>query len=122
MALFAGRALLYSSETGYGNEEGAYDEGVYAHGQYPFVLYKYRDVWRKPFGTGMVYDYRDSQEAIDRYYKYLDDNARESSVQRHFIRKEAVSTRTTWPTCARPSSSGTETTSARCSRRCRPRR
>ena len=44
MALFAGRALLYSSETGYGNEEGAYDEGVYAHGQYPFVLYKYRDV------------------------------------------------------------------------------
>ena len=87
MALFAGRALLYSSETGYGNEEGAYDEGVYAHGQYPFVLYKYRDVWRKPFGTGMVYDYRDSQEAIDRYYKYLDDNARESSVQRHFIRK-----------------------------------
>ena len=87
MALFAGRALLYSSETGYGNEEGVYDEGVYAHGQYPFVLYKYRDVWRKPFGTGMVYDYRDSQEAIDRYYKYLDDNARESSVQRHFIRK-----------------------------------
>ena len=89
MALFAGRALLYSSETGYGSEDGAYDEGVYAHGQYPFVLYKYRDVWRRPFGTGMVYDYRDSQEAIDRYYKYLDDNARESSVQRHFIRKNS---------------------------------
>ena len=86
MAQVAGRALLFSTETGYGAER-TYPEGLYAHGEYPFVLYKYRDVWRKPFGTGMVYDYRDSQEAIDRYYKYLDDNARESSVQRHFIRK-----------------------------------
>lgn len=87
MAQFAGGALLYSTETGFGTEDGVYEEGVYAHGQYPFTLYKYRDVWRKAFGTGMVYDYRESQEAIDRYYKYLDDNARESSVQRIFIRK-----------------------------------
>ena len=32
-------------------------EGLYAHGEYPFVLYKYRDAWREPFGTGLIYDY-----------------------------------------------------------------
>ena len=88
MAQAAGGALLYSTELAFGGaKEGDYPDGVYAHGQYPFVLYKYRAVWRKPFGTGMVHDYKDTQTAIDRLIKYIDDNARESSVQRHFIRK-----------------------------------
>lgn len=87
MAQMAGGALLISTETGYGLEEGAYPEGVYAHGQYPFTLFRYRDVWRRPFGSGLAHDYRATQEAIDRYAKYIDDNARESSVQRHFIRR-----------------------------------
>lgn len=86
MAQVAGRALLFSTETGYG-AESAYPEGLYAHGEYPFVLYKYRDAWRRPFGTGLIHDYYDTQTAIDRYAKYIDDNARESSVQRHFIRR-----------------------------------
>ena len=86
MAQVAGRALLFSTETGYGAER-TYPEGLYAHGEYPFVLYKYRDAWRKPFGTGLIYDYYDTQTAIDRYAKYIDDNARESSIQRHFIRR-----------------------------------
>ena len=88
MALLAGRALLFSSETGYGAEnKDEYKEGVYAHGQYPFAMFKYRDVFRKPFGTGMIHDYRETQHAIDRCLKYIDDNARQSSVQRHFIRR-----------------------------------
>ncbi|MFR5796200.1 MAG: hypothetical protein ACLUI3_12075, partial [Christensenellales bacterium] len=87
MAQVAGRALLFSTETGYG-AESEYPEGLYAHGEYPFVLYKYRDAWRKPFGTGLIHDYYDTQTAIDRYAKYIDDNARESSVQRHFIEGE----------------------------------
>ena len=86
MAQAAGRALLFSTETGYG-AESAYPDGLYAHGDYPFVLYKYRDAWRRPFGTGLIHDYYDTQTAIDRYAKYIDDNARESSVQRHFIRR-----------------------------------
>lgn len=86
MAQVVGRALLFSTETGYGAER-TYPEGLYAHGEYPFVLYKYRDAWRKPFGTGLIHDYYDTQTAIDRYAKYIDDNARESSVQRHFIRR-----------------------------------
>lgn len=91
MAQFAGRALLYSTELdfgfGTGERDGEYAEGIYAHGQYPFVMYKYRNVWREPFGTGLVHDYLDTQNAIDRYLKYIDDNARESSVQRHFVRR-----------------------------------
>ena len=89
MAQMAGRALLFSTETGFGVDGGAgvYREGVYAHGQYPFTLFRYRSVWRRPFGTGLIYDYRDMQTAIDRYQKYIDDNARQSSIQRHFIRK-----------------------------------
>ena len=88
MALLAGRALLFSSETGFGaDREDEYKEGVYAHGMYPFVVFKYRDVFRKPFGTGLVHDYIETQHAIDRCLKYIDDNARQSSIQRHFIRR-----------------------------------
>ena len=88
MALFAGKALLYSTELDYGvSRKGEFKEGVYAHGQYPFTMYKYRSVWRRPFGTGLFHDYRSQQEAIDRYQKYIDDNARQSSRQRLFIRK-----------------------------------
>lgn len=89
MAQVAGHALLYSTETGFGVPGGVseYQNGVYAHGQYPFALYKYRDVWRKPFGTGLIHDYAEAQEAIDRYAQYIDDNARESSIQRHFVRR-----------------------------------
>lgn len=90
MAQFAGQALLYSTELGYGGaKKSEYAEGVYAHGQYPFVMFRYRKVFRRPFGTGLVYDYREMQNAIDRYCKYIDDNARESSVQRHFVRKSS---------------------------------
>ena len=88
MAQVAGGALLYSTELEYGDvKKGEYREGVFAHGKYPFVAYMYRSVFRSPFGTGLVYDHKDTQNAIDRYIKYIDDNARESSVQRHFIRK-----------------------------------
>ena len=87
MAQLAGQALLYSTELGFGGAgKNESREGVYAHGQYPFVLFRYRKVFRRPFGTGLVHDYRETQNAIDRYAKYIDDNARESSVQRHFVR------------------------------------
>ena len=86
MAQMAGGALLCATETGFGLE-AAFEGGVYAHGKYPFVLYKYRDAWRRPFGTGLIHDYKETQNAINRYCRYIDDNARESSVQRHFIRR-----------------------------------
>ena len=87
MAQAAGGALLYSTETGFGCDADEYAQGVYAHGQYPFHMFKYRNVWREPFGTGLYRDFSSAQEALDRYSKYADDNARESSVTRHFIRR-----------------------------------
>lgn len=91
MAQFAGRALLYSTELGFHcDDENTQKQGVFAHGELPFVLFKYRDVWRKPFGTGLVHDYKPTQNAIDRYQKYIDDNARMSSVQKTYVRKDSV--------------------------------
>ena len=91
MAQLAGGALLYSTELDYGvDRKGEYKDGVYAHGQYPFTFFRYRDVYGQPFGTGLVHDYKDTQNAIDRYLKYIDDNARESSVQRQFVREGSV--------------------------------
>ena len=89
MAQLAGGALLFSSELGFGCGKDAYANGVYAHGKYPFVLYRYRVVPEHPFGTGLVHDYKDTQQTIDRYYKYIDDNARQSSRQRTFIRRNS---------------------------------
>lgn len=90
MAQMAGHALLFSTELEFGGvRKGEYKDGVFVHGQYPFVPYKYRRVHREPFGTGLVYDHKDTQMAIDRYIKYIDDNARQSSIQRMFVRKGA---------------------------------
>lgn len=87
MAQFAGRALLYSTELGYGTGGKKFESGVYAHGRYPFELFRYRKVFRRPFGTGLMHDYEGQQHAIDRYSMYIDDNARRSSKPRYFIRK-----------------------------------
>lgn len=90
-ALLAGHALLYSTELAYGGpKKHEYDQGVYAHGQFPFIMYKYRNVFRRPFGTGLVHDYRQTQDAIDRYLKYIDDNARKSSKPKTYIRTNSV--------------------------------
>jgi hypothetical protein len=89
-AILAGHALLFSTELSFGGpKKDEYKEGVYAHGRYPFDLFRYRDVLRRPFGTGLVHDYRDTQIAIDRYQKYIDDNARESACQRYFVRESS---------------------------------
>ena len=90
MAQLAGGALLYSSELDFNVErKGEYAEGIYAHGQYPFIFYRYRTVPTRPFGTGLMHDYKDTQATIDRYFKYIDDNARASSKQRTFIRRNS---------------------------------
>ena len=88
MAQFAGKALLYSTELGFGGaSKEDHKEGVFAHGELPFVLFKYKDVWRRPFGTGLVHDYKPTQNAIDRHQKYIDDNARQSSIQKTYIQR-----------------------------------
>lgn len=87
-AMLAGRALLYSTELAFGGpKKNEYAQGVYAHGEYPFVMFRYRRVFRRPFGTGLIHDYRTQQDAIDRCLMYIDNNARASSKQKTFIRR-----------------------------------
>lgn len=91
MAQFAGRALLYSTELGFHcDDKNTLKQGVFAHGELPFILFRYKDVWRKPFGVGLVHDYKPMQDAIDRHQKYIDDNARMSSVSKTYVRKGSV--------------------------------
>lgn len=78
--LMCGRALL----------EDSYEEdksGVYAHGEYPFIPFYYRLPEKSAFGRGMMDDYAGQWQAICRYARYIDTNARQSSRTRFLIRK-----------------------------------
>lgn len=119
MAQMAGHALLYSTETGFGTEESGYQDGVYAHGQYPFILYKYRDVWKKPFGTGLIHDYAGTQQASTDMPNTSTTMPERAAYSATLCAGEAASTWKTWPTSAGRSLNGTETTSERW---CRPSR
>lgn len=91
MAQFAGHAMLYSTELGFHcDDANTRKQGVFAHGELPFIMYRYKPVWRKPFGVGLVHDYKPMQDAIDRHQKYIDDNARMSSVSKTYVRKGSV--------------------------------
>ena len=46
----AGAAVQHGN--GLRRGDGRIPEGLYAHGEYPFVLYKYRDAWRKAVRHG----------------------------------------------------------------------
>ena len=78
MAQIAGGALLYQSR-----------KSVYSHGEYPFVVYRYRRQAGSPFGISLMDDYADQWRATCRYAKYMDDNARASSRQRFIYREDS---------------------------------
>lgn len=75
-AHFAGGALLDASQPDA-------PQGVYAHGQYPFVLDGYRRVNGRYLG--MIDDLYPLQEAANRYARYEDRNARLSARQRFLV-------------------------------------
>lgn len=78
MAQIAGGALLYCSRA-----------SVFAHGCYPFILFRYRRREDSPFGYGLVEDCVDQWRATCRYAGYIDENARASSRQRFIYREDA---------------------------------
>lgn len=80
MMLLSGRALLSDSR----DEK---PEGVYAHGEYPFIPYFYRAPDGEPFGHGLMDDYAETWRAICRYAGYMDVNARMSSRTRLLVRR-----------------------------------
>jgi hypothetical protein len=82
MAKVAGRVLLYDSREDNPN-------GVYRHGMYPFVVLRFRERRGNPYGTGMCYEYADTQRMINSYVRYIDENARASSKPKLLVAKDA---------------------------------
>ncbi|MDR3052222.1 MAG: hypothetical protein LBU67_10975 [Oscillospiraceae bacterium] len=82
MACLAGGALLYCSQ----DER---PDGVYAHGRYPFVLDVYTPVEGQPVGNGMVWEFAPMQRYVNRYAKYIDENARMSAKARLLVNNAA---------------------------------
>lgn len=75
VAYIAGDALLYCSEK-------TNPQGIYKHGQYPFVLDVHTRVLNKSHGRGMVIEMLPLQRAVNRYAQYVDENARINTKQR----------------------------------------
>lgn len=82
VAYLAGYALLYSSEADNAN-------GLYLHGMYPFVFDVYTRKLGSPVGNGMVMEFAPMQRAINRYAKYIDENARASAKMRLLVNSGA---------------------------------
>lgn len=74
MAKVAGNCLLEDSRDMDGMENG-----VYAHGQYPFSVLRWSARKGTAYGMGMCHYYSDTQRMINRFMGYVDDNIRESS-------------------------------------------
>lgn len=82
MATLAGHTLLYDSRKDHPN-------GVYDHGMYPFITQRFRERDNTAFGTGMVYEFAPTQRIINRYIRYIDENARASSKPKLMVSKNA---------------------------------
>lgn len=78
VAHLAGHALLYSSEK-------AHPNGLYDHGLYPFTFDVFTRVPGKPYGNGMLMEFAEMQRAVNRYAKYIDENARASAKMRLLV-------------------------------------
>jgi hypothetical protein len=84
MAKVAGGVLLEDSRS---NDETA--DGIYAHGMYPFTVLRFRERKDSAYGTGMVYDFKETQRMINRCIKYIDDNGRMASRFKLLVSKQA---------------------------------
>lgn len=82
VAYLAGHVLLYNSKDTLKN-------GVYEHGQYPFVVDVFTEIVGKMYGHGMVKEFAPMMRAINRYARYMDENARASSKMRLLVNTAA---------------------------------
>lgn len=79
-AKFVGETLLFATE----NEEG-YENGLYDHGKYPFVLDIMYPVEGTPYGLGFVDLCKSSQEYIDKMDQMIIENAYRVGKPRWFV-------------------------------------
>lgn len=84
MAKVAGGCLLEDSR-----DKESTKDGVYAHGQYPFIAIRFRKRKGTAYGAGMCHEYADTQRMINRFMGYIQDNIQESSRFKMLISKQA---------------------------------
>lgn len=64
-------------------------ENVYTHGMYPFVLDVYTEIEGLPVGEGLVMQLAPMMRYINRYARYIDENARASAKTRMLVNRSA---------------------------------
>ena len=82
VAYIAGRALLYLSE-----KESP--DGIYSHGEYPFVLDTFGSIEGLPVGHGMVHELAPMMRYINRYANYIDLNMRLASKVKLLVNRNS---------------------------------
>ena len=84
LCTFCGSQILFASEN-----DPAFSEGIYRHGQYPFVLDSLYPVRHSPEGLGMIDRLKDAQRRIDQLQNAITENTLECVNSRWFIRDSA---------------------------------
>ena len=85
-AKFCGEALLFSTE----NDPEHYPNGLYAHGNYPFVFDPLFGMEASPCGFGYIDLGKSAQEYIDRGNKAVMENLLQNTRPRYFIRTDGA--------------------------------
>ena len=84
MAIIIGNELAFCSE----NEKG-YEDGFYAHGQYPFVIRRLFPIKDSPWGFGYLDIMKNPQKDIDKLDQAIIENAMRKTRSRWWVRKNA---------------------------------
>ncbi len=81
---FTGTTILFASEN-----EDAFPDGIYRHGEYPFILDRLYPVKGSPAGLGLIDRMKGAQRRIDILQNAITENALEAVNSRWFIRDSA---------------------------------
>ena len=81
---FTGTTVLFASEN-----EADFPDGIYRHGQYPFILDRLYPVKGSPAGLGLIDRMKGAQKRIDILQNAITENALEAVNSRWFIRDSA---------------------------------
>ena len=81
---YCGDTILFASE----NEEG-YEDGIYDHGKYPFIMDVLYPEKGTPAGFGLIDTEKDAQEYIDRMGIAILLNAEEGAQRRYMVKDSA---------------------------------
>lgn len=89
---FVGDVVLYATENETQPDAMGYvpaNDGLYAHGKYPFVIDSLFDIEGSPVGYGFTDIFKDQQICIDQLTAVIGKNAQEGATRRFFVSDDA---------------------------------